>query len=340
MPNERFLNALQGKPQKIPPIWLMRQAGRYHSHYQNLKKSYTFEELCKSPKLAAETAMGPIEDFDFDVAILFSDILFPLESLGMNLKYDPGPKFSELLTPENYKKLFNQQLPVQSLSFQAEAIERTIEKLPNDKSMIGFIGGPWTLVSYAMGKNKKNAIDALTEFDWNIINDQIIPLLRENISIQIKAGAEIVMVFDSAANQLNKLDFAKYIKIVFEELVMNFNNKVGYYAKDGVDYSLIEKIKKESLIPLAGLGIDSNHSLGNYFSNSREGFIQGNFDEKVMTQPQNIMEKKLDKFIEETSSFSAEQRVGWVCGLGHGVLKTTPEDNIRLFVKKIRESFA
>ena len=107
MPNERFLNALQGKPQKIPPIWLMRQAGRYHSHYQNLKKSYTFEELCKSPKLAAETAMGPIEDFDFDVAILFSDILFPLESLGMNLKYDPGPKFSELLTPENYKKLFN-----------------------------------------------------------------------------------------------------------------------------------------------------------------------------------------------------------------------------------------
>ena len=106
------------------------------------------------------------------------------------------------------------------------------------------------------------------------------------------------------------------------------------------NYSLIEKIKKEFLIPLAGLGIDSNHSLGNYFSNSREGFIQGNFDEKVMTQPQNIMEKKLDKFIEETSLFSAEQRVGWVCGLGHGVLKTTPEDNIRLFVRKIRESFA
>ena len=75
MPNDRFLNALQGKPQKIPPIWLMRQAGRYHSHYQNLKKSHTFEELCKSPKLAAETAMGPIEDFDFDVAILFSDCL-------------------------------------------------------------------------------------------------------------------------------------------------------------------------------------------------------------------------------------------------------------------------
>lgn len=340
MPNDRFLNALQGKPQKIPPIWLMRQAGRYHSHYQNLKKSHTFEELCKSPKLAAETAMGPIEDFDFDVAILFSDILFPLESLGMNLKYDPGPKFSELLTSENYKKLFNQHLPLQSLSFQAEAIERTIEKLPKDKSMIGFIGGPWTLISYAMGKNKEYSIGDLSEFHWNIINDQIIPLLRENVSIQIKAGAEIVMIFDSAANQLNKSDFVKYIKIIFEEIVMNFKKKVGYYAKDGVDYSLIEKIKNDSLIPLAGLGIDSNHSLGSFFSNSREGFIQGNFDEKVMTQPLNIMEKNLDKFIEETSSFSMEQRTGWVCGLGHGVLKTTPEENVRTFVKKIRESFA
>ena len=91
MPNDRFLNALQGKPQKIPPIWLMRQAGRYHSHYQNLKKSFTFEELCKSPKLAAETAMGPIEDFDFDVAILFSDILFPLESLGILCEFATNP---------------------------------------------------------------------------------------------------------------------------------------------------------------------------------------------------------------------------------------------------------
>ena len=81
MSNIKFKNALERKPQSTPPIWFMRQAGRYHDHYQNLKKSHTFEELCKTPLLAAETAMGPIEEFDFDVAILFSDILFPLESL-------------------------------------------------------------------------------------------------------------------------------------------------------------------------------------------------------------------------------------------------------------------
>ena len=105
MSNSRFINALNRKAQSTPPIWFMRQAGRYHSHYQNLKKSYTFEELCKTPKLAAETAMGPMEEFDFDVAILFSDILFPLESLGMDLTYNPGPIFGSHLNETNLNEL-------------------------------------------------------------------------------------------------------------------------------------------------------------------------------------------------------------------------------------------
>jgi uroporphyrinogen decarboxylase len=107
MTNLLFRNALNRIPQATPPIWFMRQAGRYHSHYQALKKNYTFEELCKNPKLAAETALGPINDFDFDVSILFSDILFPLEALGMGLKYDPGPIFSKFITPNNIKELIS-----------------------------------------------------------------------------------------------------------------------------------------------------------------------------------------------------------------------------------------
>ena len=106
MRNSRFQNALNRVPQEIPPIWFMRQAGRYHDHYQNLKKSHSFVELCKSPALSAQTALGPIEEFDFDVAILFSDILFPLESLGMDLIYDPGPIFKEHLSEENVSRIF------------------------------------------------------------------------------------------------------------------------------------------------------------------------------------------------------------------------------------------
>ena len=83
--NKRFSNAINKVSQKVPPIWFMRQAGRYHSHYQDLRKKHSFVELCKQPELAAEVAMGPINDFDYDVAILFSDILFPLEYLGLKL---------------------------------------------------------------------------------------------------------------------------------------------------------------------------------------------------------------------------------------------------------------
>ena len=129
MPNIRFHNALKRIPQEIPPIWFMRQAGRYHDHYQRLKKSHTFVELCKDPILSSKTALGPIEEFDFDVAILFSDILFPLESLGMNLTYDPGPIFKENLRKDNATKIFSVSNPIASLEFQGEAIQRTLRSL-------------------------------------------------------------------------------------------------------------------------------------------------------------------------------------------------------------------
>ena len=148
--NERFSNALEHIPQKTPPIWFMRQAGRYHSHYQNLKKNYTFEELCKNPDLAAETALGPINDFDFDVAILFSDILFVLEALGMSLKYDPGPIFGNFIDENNYEELQSPENAIKEMSFQENALLATRDLLPDHKSLIGFVGGPWTVLSLSL----------------------------------------------------------------------------------------------------------------------------------------------------------------------------------------------
>src|SRR6266704_3166366 len=101
----RFQNAMARRSQSTPPIWLMRQAGRYHKHYQALREKYSFMDLCKRPELAAEVALGPVLDFDFDAAILFSDLLFPLEALGMGLSYDPAPKLGMRLSEENIARL-------------------------------------------------------------------------------------------------------------------------------------------------------------------------------------------------------------------------------------------
>src|SRR5437016_3052431 len=104
--NARFQNALARSPQTTPPIWLMRQAGRYHKHYQTLRQKYSFMDLCKQPELAAEVALGPVLDFDFDAAILFSDLLFPLEALGMGLEYtDRGPQLGWSLNHETFSHL-------------------------------------------------------------------------------------------------------------------------------------------------------------------------------------------------------------------------------------------
>ena len=339
MPNTKFLNSLNRTPQKGPPVWFMRQAGRYHDHYQALKKDHTFEELCKNPLLAAETAMGPINEFDFDVAILFSDILFPLEALGMDLSYNPGPQFGLHLNEENANSLLVNQNPISFMNFQGEAIERTIERLPKEKSLIGFVGGPWTLISYACNINKDSRQINLNNFQIGLLDNVILPLLKENIKLQLNAGAEVVMIFDSAAHQLDEEDFSIYLEKTFNSLAKEFPNKVGYYAKDGINYETIIAKQDDHEIDLAGMGLDSNIDIRDYFKKTTNGFVQGNFSEHFLTLPHEEFLPKLDIFINQMSDLTPEDRAGWVCGLGHGVLKTTPQENVKGFVRRIREAF-
>ena len=339
MPNTKFLNSLNRTPQKGPPVWFMRQAGRYHDHYQALKKDHTFEELCKNPLLAAETAMGPINEFDFDVAILFSDILFPLEALGMDLSYNPGPQFGLHLNEENANSLLVNQNPISFMNFQGEAIERTIERLPKEKSLIGFVGGPWTLISYACNINKDSRQINLNNFQIGLLDNVILPLLKENIKLQLNAGAEVVMIFDSAAHQLDEEDLNIYLEKTFNSLAKEFPNKVGYYAKDGINYETIIAKQDDHEIDLAGMGLDSNIDIRDYFKKTTNGFVQGNFSEHFLNLPHEEFLPKLDIFINQMSDLTPEDRAGWVCGLGHGVLKTTPQENVKEFVRRIREAF-
>ena len=141
-----FQSALHRRNEGRPPVWFMRQAGRYHSHYQELKKSHTFMELCKVPQLSLETTMGPIRDFDFDAAILFSDLLFPLEVMGTGLRYDPGPKLDHhLRTRDDVKRLRGGAELAKELQYQGDAMKMIRQELPTAKGLLGFVGGPATL---------------------------------------------------------------------------------------------------------------------------------------------------------------------------------------------------
>ena len=299
--NSCFENACNRVSQPCPPIWYMRQAGRYHSHYRKLKEKYTFEQLCKIPELAAEVACGPVKEFNLDVAILFSDILFPLEGLGMELRYNPGPQLAGALHKDVAEA-------IEHMKIQAEALKITREMLDNNVSLIGFVGGPHTIKQY--GGNAKL--------------EHLITLLKANINLQLEAGAEKVMIFDSGVATVD--DWPAYVQLL-KPLV---SSNVGYYCKE-------QDVNAVTHYDWAGIGIDCTQNLHTLLNNATKGFVQGNFNEQHLLLPKDELKNKLNIYCDQMEETN---RTGWVCGLGHGVNKNTPEYNVHLFVDTIRRRFS
>ncbi|MGZ3652370.1 MAG: uroporphyrinogen decarboxylase family protein [Bdellovibrionota bacterium] len=339
--NSRFQNALKRQPQNIPPVWLMRQAGRYHQHYQKLRAQHSFVELCKNPELAAETAMGPIRDFDFDAAILFSDLLFPLEALGMGLTYDPAPRLGFQLNEQTFSKLKPWSDACPALAFQGDAVAATRAVLPSDKSLVGFVGGPWTLFVYAVeGSHKGSLIESkkLIQTLFPRFAEVMLPLLAYTIGRQLANGAETVMIFDTAAGELSPDYFGRFVKPFLVALAKLYPGKLGYYGKNLTDAHV--GMMQHSGAPLAGLGVDHRHALAKMLPLHELGFLQGNFDQSLLHLDEKAFETAARNYLALFQEVSVKGRAGWVAGLGHGVLPGTPERNVKRWVELVRETFA
>jgi len=337
--NEKFSNALKGIPQKTPPIWFMRQAGRYHDHYQNLRKTHSFIDLCKVSELAAEVALGPVDEFDFDVSILFSDLLFPLQALGMGLEYNPAPTLSFQLSEDSLKNLVSAEEALPHLEFQKAAMIATRKVLPKDKSLIGFVGGPWTLFTYACeGGHKGHLQTAKNNFGlYNSFCEVLVPLLKKNIALQFEGGAEVVMVFDTAAGELSPRLYHQFVLPHLEEISRAYPKKLGYYSKG----TTLDHIRPHLTdLPWAGIGVDHRFDLPELLKTPFEGFIQGNFDQALLFNDPSHFESRLSEYIKPFKSLSDKERARWVCGLGHGVLPQTPMENVKTFIKTIRREFS
>lgn len=324
--NTKFSNAINRVEQSCPPIWMMRQAGRYQPSYMELKETYNFQQMCKLPQIAAQVAMLPIKEFDFDVAILFSDILWHLEGLGLPLTFDPAPKFEFHLNEENWRDHSDFEKAMEHIAFQQNAIEATRAKLPASKSLIGFIGGPWSVLNYALGTNKVS-----TKFKTMYLNEVIIPLMARSIRAQKLAGAEVVMIFDSGLGNVSKPYYEKTYLPMLQQL-SDIGN-VGYYSRDLPKGSL-PKVKKMNW---CGIGIDSNQDLVTTLKTNTNGFVQGNFDEHHMLLDTKLYHYELDKWLE---SITGVDTTGWVCGLGHGIHKTTPTKHVTHFIEQVRSKFS
>jgi uroporphyrinogen decarboxylase len=342
-----FLKAVRGEVTPVPPVWLMRQAGRYHQHYQKLRARHSFEDLCRTPELAAEVAMGPVLDFDFDAAILFSDLLFPLEALGFGLSYADGPpKLGAILTFERLSRLRQQAEALSRLAFQGDAIRATRDRLPRDKALLGFVGGPWTLFVYAMeGTHTGPLARARSSLDlYRAFADRLVPLLIENIRLQFDGGADIVMVFDTAGGELTPDEFTMVTAPDLVAMAGAFPDRLGYYAK-GIRAQHISGRTRARHATLsearwAGYGLDMRWDLSSALRHRAfDGFVQGNMDPRVLLQTGAELDRTLVQFLRPLQDLHAGTRRGWICGLGHGVLPGTPESSVRTFVSTVRDAF-
>jgi uroporphyrinogen decarboxylase len=346
---ERFLNALHRKNEGTPPVWMMRQAGRYHAHYQNLKKTHSFMELCKVPDLALEVTTGPIEDFDFDAAILFSDLLFPLEVLGMGLEYSPGPTLGfHLKTPADLSRLRN-VTPTQArqeFDFQKVSLEKIKGRFKDKIGLIGFVGAPLTLFFYAAAGSHQGSLDPAREGfrdrRFQGFCEKLLPLLLEEMTVQVEGGADVVAIFDTAASDLEFENYRDQAVPALRSLLSEFHKRhpgfpVIYYSRGTTSrhYDLLTDIPS-----IQTIGIDWRQSVPEYLDRYADRFsIQGNFDPEYLKLPPAEFLPKFREWLAPFLKLPVAKRKGWIAGLGHGVLQLTPEENVRNFVKLLREGF-
>jgi uroporphyrinogen decarboxylase len=219
------------------------------------------------------------------------------------------------------------------LLFQGEAVRATRQMLPDDKSLIGFVGGPWTLFVYAVEGTHKHIEHAVKELRlFENFCETIVPLLVRNIELQLSNGAEVVMIFDTAAGELSPDDFQRAVVPQLERLARAFPSALGYYSKGTSHRHLDHRLVTNGAF--AGIGLDHNWNLRDAFKMFSHGFVQGNFDQNLLrdSSPDDL-KQQLERFLDPVK----HDRTGWICGLGHGVLPGTPEENVRLFVDTVRE---
>jgi uroporphyrinogen decarboxylase len=327
-------------PQRVP-VWFMRQAGRYHSHYQNIKKSSDFMTMCKTPEFACEVTLGPIQDFGFDAAILFSDLLFPLEHLGMGLNYQQGPpRLAFHLKEEGAISRLKQIEKAEDFyAFQGKACELLRKNLPTGVDLLGFVGAPFTLYTYATeGSHAGSLFHAKRGLYTGLYQqfyEKLFPSLMTEIQVQIQGGAQAICLFDTAAGELGLKDYQEIVLPSLRKITAAVKKefpqvRIIYYSK----HTHLRHLLAIEDSHIDALGVDWRHSLPEVFQElGRDYFIQGNFDPCWLHLPPEKLKENLKWYLTETDEIDHRR---WISGLGHGVLIETPEENVRTAVKVLQ----
>ena len=333
---QRFLDAAFGRPTDVPPVWLMRQAGRYLPEYREVRKRLKFLELCADVPAAIEVTLQPFRRFGMDGIVFFSDILIPLPPMGIEVQLDEGgPKLpSPIRTAADVARLRDFDPHVET-AFVME-IHRGLKRIVHDKAAtIGFCGAPWTLATYAIegGSSKSfTTVKTMMHREPKVLEDLLAKLADacgRYLAAQIEAGADVVQIFDSWAGELSRADYDRFARPATERLLSHLPRRgqvpVVHFASGSSH--LIDSFAR---MPVDVLSIDWKLPLDEARKRANGKALQGNVDPGVLLgTPEGVREAVF-------AARRAAGPVGHIVNLGHGILPPTPIENVAAFVAAAR----
>ena len=322
-----FLEACWGRPTDFTPVWLMRQAGRYLPDYMRVRSKVTFLELCKTPELAAEVTIQPIDILGVDAAILFSDILTPVEPMGLKLDFVPGPVFENpVRTRADIEALRIPEME-EDVPYVLETIRILRRELDGRVPLIGFAGAPFTLACYMVeGKGSKDFAQIkkmmYAEPDlFHALMEKITEMDRQYLNAQIAAGAQAVQIFDTWGGIVSPVDYRKYILPYTQKLIAGLERKnvpVIHFVKGaGTMLDLVKQAGSDVVGLDWHISVDKARDIL-----GPEIAVQGNLDPTVLYSPKAHIEGEVKRILDENAG-----RPGHIFNLGHGILPTVPPEN-------------
>lgn len=333
----RFLDACRRRPTDVRPVWFMRQAGRYMREYREIRSKHGILEICKRPDLAAAVTLQPVEVLDVDAAIIFADLLLPVEPMGLKLQFvsGEGPMIDNpVRTSGDVDTLSISN--TDDLGYVGEAIQQVVRALAGRVPVIGFVGAPFTLASYMIeGGPSRNFLRTKQmmyrdETLWRRLMGKLVDVLGPFGLLQISAGARAIQVFDSWVGTLGPDDYVRYVapysRALIERIrsggvpVIHFGTGAGGFFRE---------------LHAAGgdvLGVDWRINIDQAWMDiSYRSAIQGNLDPAVLFAPLPELKARVHELLKRTGT-----RPGHIFNLGHGILPDTPVDHVKAVVDIVR----
>jgi uroporphyrinogen decarboxylase len=340
-PNSLFVRACKAQPTERTPVWFMRQAGRYMAEYRAVRKRHSLIEICKNPKIAAQVTIEAAEILKVDAAIIFADLLLPLEVMGLPFHFaaGEGPKIEKpVRTPEDITRLRTDRAA--ELGYVSEAVKLVCKHFGDRLPVIGFCGAPFTLASYMIeGGGSRHYINTKKMMysapaAWNELMTKLVAVTAEYSADQVRAGADTIQIFDSWVGCLTVEDYRRYVLPHVTVLVKRLQKTGVPIICFGTDSATLLPSMKETGAEVIGLDwripLDTGWQII-----GRSGAVQGNLDPVLLFADWKELKSRAEDILRRAAG-----RPGHIFNLGHGILPETPVENVKALCAFIREHSA